>query len=378
MMTLSIGEKFVRSSRFSFLLSLSSLLAVASRLLPILCIALLSLKPGEAAEQTFYAGKTITVIIATAPGGTGHLRYTTVLKHLPKYLAGNPPIVHQYMPGAGGMAAANHLANVAKRDGLTIGGSSSALYTAATLQSAGVRYKLDDFVFLGAPYSGGPHTLMVRPGLHIDTVEKLRAYKGLRFADRSVGHALYIINRLFAYVLELHEPQWVLGFNQQEMDLALERLEADALASTLHSVAREKLPLIEKGYTVPVVLRNPKGRGAESVPEFPQKRASLDQFADTSLKQAVLRFHSALRPSASVLFAPKGIPSAALKELKQAFSKVWSDSQFAEEYARLIAEPIDPISGEEIEKVLSQLPRDPKIMQIYKEISALGTLPPAR
>lgn len=348
---------------------------IAATLFLLLLIAAGSVK---AAEQPFYTGKTITAIIATAPGGTGHLRYTTVLKHLPKYLAGHPTIVPQYMPGAGGMAAANHLANVARRDGLTLGGSSSALYTAAILQSAGVRYKLDDFTFLGAPYSGGPHTLMVRPALHIDTVEKLKAYKGLRFADRSVGHALYIINRLFAYVLDLNEPKWILGFNQQEMELALERLEADALASTLHSVAREKLPLLEKGYTVPVVLRNPKGRGAESVLEFPQNRANLDQHADTPLKRAILRFHSALRPSASVLFAPKGIPPAALKELKQAFSKVWSDAQFTEEYARLIAEPIDPISGEEIEKVLGQLPHDAKIMQIYKDISGLGPLPPAR
>jgi hypothetical protein len=219
---------------------------------------------------------------------------------------------------------------------------------------------------------------MVRPGLHIDTVEKLKAYKGLRFADRSVGHALYIINRLFAYVLELNEPQWVLGYNQQEIDLALDRLEADAICSTLHSVAREKLPRLEKGYTVPIVLRNPKGRGAEAVPEFPQNRANLDEYADTPLKRATLRFHSALRPSASVLFAPKGIPAPALKQLKQAFSKVWSDPQFAEEYARMIAEPIDPIGGEEIEKVLAELPRDPKIMQIYKEISGFGALPPAR
>ena len=71
-------------------------------------IAAIRLKSAGAGEQSFYSGKTITVIIATAPGGTGHLRYTTVLKHLPKYLAGNPTIVPQYMPGAGGMAAARN------------------------------------------------------------------------------------------------------------------------------------------------------------------------------------------------------------------------------------------------------------------------------
>src|SRR5262245_9695863 len=95
------------------------------------CIA--AVECADAAEQPFYAGKTITVVIATAPGGTGHLRYTTVMKQLPRYLPGNPTIVPQYMPRTGGVAAANHLAHVAKRDGFTSRGSSSALYTSARL-----------------------------------------------------------------------------------------------------------------------------------------------------------------------------------------------------------------------------------------------------
>jgi tripartite-type tricarboxylate transporter receptor subunit TctC len=352
--------------------------AMITRLLLLSFLTAVCAESAKAAEQPFYSGKTITVLIGTSPGGTGGLRYTTVMKYLPKYIPGNPTIVAQYMAGAGGVAAANHLAGMGKRDGLTLGAISSALYTSAILGATGVRYKLDDFVFLGAPYSGGPHTLVVRPGLHLDSVEKLKAYKGLRFADRSVGHAIYIIDRLMAYVLELNDPKWIFGYNQQEGDLALERGEADALASTLHSFTRERLPWLEKGYTVPVVLRNPAGRGAESVPEFPQNRAHLEQYADTPLKRAILQFHRAMRPSASVLFAPRGIPAPALRDLKQAFARVWDDRQFAEEYARLIAEPNDPITGEEIEKVLGQLPKDPKIMQIYKEISGLGALPPVR
>jgi tripartite-type tricarboxylate transporter receptor subunit TctC len=148
--------------------------------------AAFSCECADAAEQPFYAGKTITVVIATGPGGTGSLRYTSVMKFLPRYILGSNTIRAHYLPGAGGVGAANHLANVVKRDGLTLGASSSALYTSAILGVTGVRYKLDDFVFLGAPYSGGPHTLVVRPDLHLDTVEKLRAYKGLRLPiDRS-------------------------------------------------------------------------------------------------------------------------------------------------------------------------------------------------
>jgi tripartite-type tricarboxylate transporter receptor subunit TctC len=340
--------------------------------------AALSVESARAAEQPFYSGKTITVVIGTAPGGTGGLRYATVMKYLQKHIPGNPAIVAQYITGAGGVAAANHMANIAKRDGLTLGGIGTSLYSNAILDTGGARYKLDDFDNLGSQYSGGPYTLMVRPGLRLDAVGTLKNHKGLRFAQRSVGHTMYVIDRMFAYVLELNEPKWILGYNEQEIDLALEREEADALSTNLHSIVREKLPWIEKGYALPIVMRNTKGRGSEFAPQFPQSRAHLEQYADTQLKHEIMQFHNSIRPGSSVFFAPKGIPEAALKDLKQAFNKVWSDPQFAEEYTRLIREPADPIAGEEIEKALAQLPKDPKIMRLYKQIIGAGDLPPTR
>ena len=42
----------------------------------------------------------------------------------------------------------------------------------------------------------------------------------------------------------------------------------------------------------------------------------------------------------------------------------------------MIPELIDPISGEESKKVLPELPRDQKVMQVYKEISGFVALPP--
>jgi hypothetical protein len=53
-------------------------------------------------------------------------------------------------------------------------------------------------------------------------------------------------------------------------------------------------------------------------------------------------------------------------------------SAIGEEHARVIAGPIDPISGDEIETVPTGPPRDPKIIQIYMEINGIGVLPPAR
>jgi hypothetical protein len=49
-------------------------------------------------QPDFYVGKTVLMVIATDPGGSGDLRTKAILPLLRKYLPGNPPIVVQYMP----------------------------------------------------------------------------------------------------------------------------------------------------------------------------------------------------------------------------------------------------------------------------------------
>jgi len=69
----------------------------------------------------FYEGKAIRIIVGTAPGG-GYDTYTRLIaRHFSKYIPGNPTIIVDNMPGAGGLVSANHLFKVAKPDGLTIG-----------------------------------------------------------------------------------------------------------------------------------------------------------------------------------------------------------------------------------------------------------------
>jgi len=158
------------------------------------------------AEAGYYDGKTIKIVEGRRPGGTGSLRTTTTVRHLQKYL-GHAAAVFQYLPGAGGTAGVNHMVNSAKRDGLTIGNSSSGMFARAIIGARGVRYKLEDLVLLGAGSPGGVLALTIRPGLKIDSVEKLRAGKGFRFGNRSVGHSLYNADRLAAFVIGIKEPK---------------------------------------------------------------------------------------------------------------------------------------------------------------------------
>jgi tripartite-type tricarboxylate transporter receptor subunit TctC len=104
-------------------------------------------------QTPFYQGKTITIVQMVAAGGTGDMRRRALFPFLQKYIPGNPTIVSDYMPGGGGRKAANHVYRVAKPDGLTIGGLSASLVTNAILDTGGVQYDLDKFIYLGSPVS---------------------------------------------------------------------------------------------------------------------------------------------------------------------------------------------------------------------------------
>jgi tripartite-type tricarboxylate transporter receptor subunit TctC len=59
------------------------------------------------AQEPFYKGKTITVVQSAEAGGSSDTLTRAVLSYLKKYIPGDPTIVSEYMPGAGGLKAVN-------------------------------------------------------------------------------------------------------------------------------------------------------------------------------------------------------------------------------------------------------------------------------
>ncbi len=73
------------------------------------------------AVEDFYKGKTINVVIGFPTGGSYDVYKRILIRHMGRHLPGAPGFVPMNMPGAGSLRAANHLFNVAPRDGATIG-----------------------------------------------------------------------------------------------------------------------------------------------------------------------------------------------------------------------------------------------------------------
>ena len=70
-----------------------------------------------AAQQPYYKGKRLTVLINFAAGGPADIESRIFAKHLVKHIDGAPNLVIQNMDGAGGLIGAQYLGEVAAKDG---------------------------------------------------------------------------------------------------------------------------------------------------------------------------------------------------------------------------------------------------------------------
>src|ERR1044071_7713864 len=73
-----------------------------------------------AAQTPYYQGKTITFIVGSGAGTAYDIYSRLLANHIGKHIPGNPTVLMQNMPAAGGMVAANFIYGVAKPDGLTV------------------------------------------------------------------------------------------------------------------------------------------------------------------------------------------------------------------------------------------------------------------
>src|SRR5574342_440737 len=91
-------------------------------------IAVFTTFKSAAAQEPFYKGKTVRIIVATSAGGGFDSYARTIVRHWGKHIPGNPNFIIENMPGAGHRIGANHVYKIAKPDGLTLGHFQGGLF----------------------------------------------------------------------------------------------------------------------------------------------------------------------------------------------------------------------------------------------------------
>ena len=88
--------------------------------LTVSAVAVISIAAGSVAAAPDYAGRTVRVLVPSGSGGTYHVYCQLVARNIGKFIPGNPKVVTQNMPGAGGAKASRYMVNVAPKDGSII------------------------------------------------------------------------------------------------------------------------------------------------------------------------------------------------------------------------------------------------------------------
>src|SRR6516162_4604482 len=103
------------------------------------------------AQDGFYRGKTVRIIVGASAGGGYDTYSRTLARHIGKHIPGNPAILVDNMPGAGSLISANYSYKVAKPDGLTIGHFIGGLFLQQLLGKPGVEFDSLKFEYIGVP-----------------------------------------------------------------------------------------------------------------------------------------------------------------------------------------------------------------------------------
>jgi tripartite-type tricarboxylate transporter receptor subunit TctC len=334
-----------------------------------LLLAGLWLIPEVAAQENFYKGKTIKVVIGTTPGALYDQWSRVIAAHMGKHILGNPELVPQNMPGAGHKIAANYVYNVAKPDGLTLIGSIvPSLYFDQLLGRKEVQYDWSKFVWIGSPVKGESQMYM-RADSPYKTMDDVRkAAEPPRCGGQSTSDSAYFLPKLFEETLGT-KFKLVTGYpGGPEIDLAVERGEIHCRAFTIEAFfAREPYLSWVKNKFVRNIIQTGRQKDPR-LPETPTIYELMDRYKTTDAGRRLATVMLAAGELGRPMLGSPGIPADRVKILRAAFEKTMKDPEFLAEVAKRKYE-LSPTRGEELERVVKESMSQPQeIIQRMKKV----------
>lgn len=298
------------------------------------------------AVADFYKGGKITVVLAGGPGGIHSLYTQLVSPYVRKYLPGNPTIIINNMPGAGGTIAANYLYNVAPKDGTAIGALLPEMPIVARFGTPGVRYEPQQFSYLaGADITNSTITLMRSAGVTsiAEAKEKVAV-----IAAGGPGSQTFITPVTTNAVLGT-KFKVVSGYNGiGAMDIAVDRGEAHGRSGSWSSIKATRPNWLSNNLVVHLAVVGP-----EREPDLPNVPL-LTEFASNPQDKAVLSLISDNALLGRSWLAPPGVPAERVAALRDAFAKALADPELlAEAKAREL--DMRPVSWQRLASTVDQI-----------------------
>jgi tripartite-type tricarboxylate transporter receptor subunit TctC len=310
---------------------------------------------GGAAEEAYYRGKRLTLLVNGAAGGPTDVEARLLARHIGRHIDGQPATLVQNMDGAGGLVGTNYLGEVAPKDGTVMGYLVAAAWTYATDPE---KFRLDFKSYEFFAYQPGTTVYYVRadvpPGIKV-AADIVKA-EGLVAGGLAADNPKDLLIRLTLDMLGV-PFKYVTGYrSNQSARLALEKSEINLFAESPPGYRSVVEPgLVRGGVVTPLFydpgyngesLSTPKQVEGLKLPPFQELYQSIKgagpagQLWDVYL--ATLSINSAMQ---RLLALPPGAPPSAVAALRAAMLRLNADPAFAEEAAKTIGFVPEYVAG---------------------------------
>ena len=322
----------------------------------------------NAQTAPFYHGKTIRLITSDSTGG-GYDRWARLFaRYMPKYISGNPEIIVQSMPGAGGRVAANYVYSVVKPDGLTVLMASRYMPMDQLVGFKDINYDVRKFNWIGSPTKDSLVLVMRADAPYRSIEDLIKAKEPPKCGDVGTSSSGYQLVKLLEETLGV-KITMVVGYVEMGLvDLSMERGEVICRGQPVqsHFTREPHISWHKKNFDRHLVQTGRK-RDAQ-IPDAPTIYELMDQYKTPDVSRRVAQVILSGPEFGYPMVAPPATPPEQLKIFREAYSRVLKDTDFLAEIKKLRLE-LSPSTGEELQTHANQvMDQPPEVVERVRKL----------
>ena len=299
----------------------------------------------------FYKGKQVHIVVGTAAGGGYDLFARIVARHIASHIPGEPVVVVQNLPAAGGLVMTNQLYATAPRDGTVIGAPINGIPTAPLLAPTGAHFDAEKLNWLGST-NREPYVAFVWHTAPVQTLADLRS-RDLVVGATTPGTTMVDFPLITNAILGTRFKV-VRGYEgTAQINNAIERGEVEGQGGVGWAAVKAQVP----GWITDKKIKVIAQYGLRRHTQLPDVPNVLD-LATSDADRRALRTLFARTEYGRPYFLPPEVPAARVSALRRAFDATMRDPAFIADAAKLQLE-IDPMAGEELQGLIGELGRTP-------------------
>jgi len=299
----------------------------------------------------FYKGKTLRIIVGVGVGSGFDINARVLAHYLPAHIPGNPSVIVQNQPGAGGVTMTSALYNNGPFDGTAIGASFSGTPMIPLLQPGGARFDPLKLNWLGST-NRETQVTYVWHNAPVQALTDLLTTE-LIVGAQAPGSTQYdfpiLLNHLFGAKFKV-----VTGYESTpKIHLAMESGEVQGNGASNWSTLKATAASWIADKKIRVIAQ----WGSKANPELPNVPLIFD-LAKTDSDRQALALAVARVEFGRPFFLPPNVPTARVDALRRGFDATMKDPGFLadEEAAKL---EVDPASGKQVAALIEELYRTP-------------------